>query len=173
MEIIENLEQWRIDFEQGWLVHFYETGQTDFSRYPRMRNRTAPAGPGVDLARSRLALISTAGGYLPESQEPFDAPNPLGDYTIRRFPSSTPLDIIAYAHTHYDHTAVNTDPQVLLPLRHLDKMVAAGAIGELAPSVISYMGYQPDATRTVSELIPAILEIVKAEAVDAALLAPA
>lgn len=62
------------------------------------------------MRRSRLVLISSAGGYLPAGQEPFDAANPLGDYTIRLVPSATPLAEIAYAHDHYDHTAVNTDP---------------------------------------------------------------
>jgi hypothetical protein len=103
----------------------------------------------------------------------FDAANPLGDYTIRRFPVTTPLESVAYAHTHYDHTAVKADPQVLIPLRHLADLVDEGVIGQLAPAVISFMGYQPDVTRTVHELIPAILAAVKAEAAQAALLVPA
>jgi hypothetical protein len=51
-------------------------------------------------------------------------------------------------------------------------MVKEGVIGELAPMVVSYMGYQPDAIRTVDETIPAILEIATLEAIDAALLVP-
>jgi hypothetical protein len=59
---------------------------------------------------------------------------------------------------------------VLLPLSHLHECVAAGTIGELAPSVVNFMGYQPVATRVVDETIPAILEAAKQEQIDAALL---
>ena len=173
MEILENLAEWKADFEQGWLAYYQETGQFDWSRYAKIKNSAAPAGPGLDLSQSRLIFISSAGGYLPASQEPFDAPNALGDYTIRLFPASTPFESIAYAHEHYDHTDVNTDPQVLLPLHHLADLVNEGVIGELAPTVISYSGYQPDASRIVHELIPAILKVARAEHAEAALLVPA
>lgn len=139
MEIVENLAQWQADYEQGWLAHFKATGQLDFARYVRPNNKSAPAGSGIDLSHSRLALISSAGAYLRDTQEPFDAPNPLGDYTIRLFPSTTPFEALAYAHDHYDHTAVLDDPQVLLPLLHLTDLVSEGVIGELVPSVISFV----------------------------------
>lgn len=172
LDIVENLDQWRVTFAQGWLAHYRATGEFDWSRYNRVHNRSAPPGAGIDLSKSRLALISTAGGYLPASQEPFDAENDLGDYTIRCFPVDTPYGDIAYAHTHYDHTAVNEDPQVLLPLGHLAELVDEGVIGELAPSVISFMGYQPDVVRIVEEMIPAIVAAAQAEEIDAALLVP-
>jgi D-proline reductase (dithiol) PrdB len=173
MAVIENREQWLENYRQGWLKHFQDTGQFDWKIYQRPKNITPVSGAAIDLSQSRLALISTSGAYLKEEQAPFDAPHPLGDYTIRTFPSSTPFDKLDYAHTHYDQTAVRSDAQVLLPLRHLENMVAEGYIGELAPSVISYMGYQPDATRTVDETLPAILAVMKQEKVQAALLVPA
>ena len=104
-------------------------------------------------------------------QQPFDASNPVGDYTIRVFPPDTPFDHLAYAHEHYDHTAINTDPQVLLPLGHLREMVVNGKIGALT-SVVSFMGYQPDVSRLLDETIPAILQVAKEEQVTAALLVP-
>ena len=120
-----------------------------------------------------MLLISSAGGYLKASQTPFDAANALGDYTIRTFPVTTPFSDLAFAHDNYDHTAVDADPQVLLPLVHLQDLVAEGVIGALDPQVISFHGYQPDVRRTVNELIPAIRERVDKEKVDAALLVPA
>jgi D-proline reductase (dithiol) PrdB len=172
MEILENRDQWLAAFQEGWLKHYQTTGQFDWKIYNRPTNKVAPPGKGVDLSRSRLVLITSAGGYLRDSQEPFDAPNPFGDYTLRLFPTSTPLSALAFAHDHYDHTAVNQDPQVLVPLRHLENLVAEGRIGELAPTVISYSGYQPVATRVVDELIPAVLEAVKPPQPHAALLVP-
>jgi D-proline reductase (dithiol) PrdB len=110
---------------------------------------------------------------LRDQQTPFDAPNPLGDYTIRRFPINTPFAALAYAHEHYDHTAVNADPQVLLPLGHLADLVAEGTIGELAPMVISFSGYQPDVARLLDETIPLIIQAAADAQADAALLVPA
>lgn len=173
MDIVENFEQWRDDYFGEWLPHYEKTGELVWLNYPRAHNRTAPSGPGIDLARSRLLLISSAGGYLREAQEPFDAANDLGDYSIRTFPVDTPLERIAFAHDHYEHTAVSTDPQVLLPLEHLQNMAAEGKIGALTPSVISYSGYQPDVSRILDELIPQILAAAKAQAADSALLVPA
>ncbi|MCP4427996.1 MAG: hypothetical protein GY803_26215 [Chloroflexi bacterium] len=173
VDIVENLEQWRSDYQKEWLAHYKKTGELAWLNYPRAHNRTAPSGPGIDLAQSRLILISSAGGYLRGEQEPFDAANDLGDYSIRLFPSDTLFGRLAYAHEHYDQTAVSADPQVLLPLKHLQSMVNEGKIGELTPSVISFSGYMPNVERIVTETIPSIIAAAQAEQADGALLVPA
>jgi hypothetical protein len=173
MKILENEAQWLAEYQSGWLSHYQETGETNWKIYKRPTNTQAPKGPGVDLSQSRLVLITSAGSYLGESREPYDAGDLLGDYTIRTYPSSTPLSALAIAQEHYDHKAVNTDRQVLIPLRHLEDMVAEGVIRELSPSVISFHGYQPDATRTISETIPLVVAAAKKEGAQAALLVPA
>lgn len=173
MDIVENLDAWGEAYESGWLADLEANGTPNYKIYQRAKNSAAPAGPGIDLSQSRLLFISSAGGYLRDSQEPFDADNLLGDYSIRRFAVDTPLEQIAYAHTHYDHTAVNTDPQVLLPLQHLRNMAAEGIIGDLYPDIINFHGYQPDVRRTVHETIPAIRETIRGEKIDGVLLAPA
>ena len=172
MEILENRQEWQTTFAVGWLRHYQETGQPNWDLYNRPNNKSAPAGKAIDLRQSRLLLISSAGGYLPATQLPFDAENDLGDYTIRTFPVTTAPAQIAFAHSHYDHTAVNADQQVLLPLGHLHDLVKAGVIGELAPEVINFMGYQPDIGQVLDATIPAILAAAKAMAVDGALLVP-
>ncbi len=173
MSIVENFDQWQANYFEEWLPHYEKTGELVWLNYPRAHNRTAPSGPGIDLAQSRLLLISSAGGYLGDEQEPFDAANDLGDYSIRLFPVDTPFERISFAHDHYDHTAVTTDPQVLLPLQHLQNMVAASKIGALAPSVISYSGYQPDISRILNQTIPDILQAAQDQQADGALLVPA
>jgi hypothetical protein len=172
MEVLEDRAGWEATFRANWLAHYQQTGQLDFKQYNRPKNSVAPAGSAINLRQSRLVLISSAGGYLSASQEPFDAANDLGDYSIRLFPATTAFEQIAYAHDHYDHTAVNADPQVLLPLQHLADMVAEGQVGSLATNVISFMGYQPDVGRVLDELIPAISAAVQAEQAQAALLVP-
>jgi len=172
MDILENKTQWQKQYHDNFLEHYHQTGSLDWRQYPHPRNTRAPAGPGIDLSRSRLMLISSAGGYLDGAQEPFDAAHPLGDYTIRLIPSSTPLEMLAFAHDHYDHGAVDQDPQVLMPLRHLEALAGEGLIGEVASQTVSFMGYQPDVGRVVDELIPPILETAAAERIEAALLIP-
>ncbi len=173
MEILENREKWLATFRAGWLAHFEQTGDFDWKLYNRPTNTQPVAGPGVDPAASRLLLISSAGAYLPGQQPPFDAPNPLGDYSVRLIPSSTPLDGLAFSHTHYDHAAVDADRQVLVPLRHLEDMAHEGSIGEIAEQFVSFMGYQPDAARVVDETIPLIREAARDLHAQAALLVPA
>ncbi|MEZ4615231.1 MAG: glycine/sarcosine/betaine reductase selenoprotein B family protein [Caldilineaceae bacterium] len=172
MDILENRDEWYDTYQNSWLRHYQETGEIKWDLYKLPNNKVAPAGKGIDLSQSRLALISSAGGYLAARQEPFDAEHDLGDYTIRRFPVTTAPEQIAFAHTHFDHTAVNADQQVLLPLGHLQELVQEGRIGELAPDVISFMGYQPDAVRVVDETLPAIVAAAKEMQVQAALLVP-
>lgn len=173
MEIIENPKEWVKSFQEGWLAKIKKTGKFDWRQYISPKNSNAPAGKKVDLSKSRLMLISTAGGYLHDSQKPFKASNPFGDYSIRLFPSDTPFEALSYAHDHYDHQYVDADPQVLLPLRHLGDMVSEGIIGEMAPDVVSFSGYQPNVIRVVKELIPAILEVALRDQVNAVLLVPA
>ena len=173
MEIVENLAQWEAEFREGWLAHYKETGENDPDLYVRPRNRQAPAGKGVDLAQSRLLLITSSGAYLKQSQQPFDAEHQVGDYSIRTFPFNTPPDSLAFAHTHYNHAAVDEDPEVLIPQRHLSQMVDEGRIREMAPSIISFGGFLRDVSRVVDELIPQMMDVARHEQADAALLVPA
>ncbi len=173
MEIVENLAQWKTDFQDRWLAHYEETGQSNADLYVRPRNRQSPAGTGIDLSDSRLLLVTSSGAYLKHAQQPFDAEHQVGDYSIRTFPFSTPASDLAFAHTHYDHAAVDADPEVLVPFVHLSQMVDEGRIGGMAPTVISFSGYLRDVSRVVDELIPQMLEVARQEQVDAALLVPA
>ncbi len=172
-EILDERDEWLAEFKNGWLAHWQETGQFDWKLYSRPMNEPLPETPGIDLSKSRLLLISTAGAYLAGLQDAFDAANPLGDYSIRLLPSDVDYGDLAIAHGHYDTTAVEQDPQVLLPMDHLAEMVREDLIGELAPMVISYAGYQPDLTRVVDEMIPQILSVAEDLDADTALLVPA
>jgi D-proline reductase (dithiol) PrdB len=172
-EIMENRAEWQTYYKDVFLKHFEENGKFDWKLYQRPKNITPVSGKGIDLSQSRLILISTAGAYLKDEQEAFDAENDFGDYSLRLFPSATGFDKLEYAHTHYDQTAVRQDAQVLLPLRQLEDMVKEGKIGSLTTNMISYMGYQPDAIRTLDQLVPAVVAAAKAEQADAALLVPA
>jgi glycine/betaine/sarcosine/D-proline reductase family selenoprotein B len=173
MAVVDDREGWRAAFEAGWLKTYTETGELDWANYNLPRNTTSVEGPAIDLKAAKLAVISTGGFYIEGEQEPFDEPDLHGRYDIRLLPIDARTEDFSISHTHYDHTAANEDRQVLLPIGHLKAMVEAGEIGELAPSIVSFMGYQPDVTRVEDETIPAVLSAVQSMGADAAILIPA
>lgn len=165
-------DTWCDVYRTRWLAHYQATGRIDWTLYPTIKFDTTPAGSSIDVTQSSVLLITSAGGYIPGGHEPFDAANDLGDYSIRRIDTQYSPHAYRFAHDHYDHTAVNTDPQVLVPVYHLLEMQDEGVIGELAPQVVSFMGYQPDAGRVVDEMIPQIVQVAQDLCVDAAFLVP-
>lgn len=170
--VLEQVEAWGEAFESGWRAHLDATGRFDWSQYPRPRNTELPPSPGVDLARSRLLILSSAGAYDPSTQEAFLGDHPMGDYGIRELPTDVDLADLAYAHGHYDHTARRADPGVLLPHALLQERVQDGRIGALTPSWISFMGYMPDLRRLLDETVPRVIEVALREHADCALLVP-
>lgn len=171
--ILENPMEWRKMFNNKWLSHFKNTGEINWRKYRRARNRKSISGLSISLSESKIMLISSAGAYLPEIQPPFDQHALLGDFSFRAIPSDTKFEDLKFSHTHYDHQFIDKDPQVLLPLRHMEDFANEGLIGELSPITISFSGYQPNAIRVVKELIPAILDLAKKHEIDGVLLVPA
>lgn len=177
--VVENMDEWGERFEAGWLAYVKQNvvgvpdASPDWDLYKGARNRQTPAGKGIDLSKSRLLLVSSAGGSLISANQPFDAEHVISDPTIRAFPASTPLSDVRFDHTHYDHAAIEVDPQVQLPLRHLGDMAADGTIGELTDNVVNFSGYQPDIRIIANEIAPRILDAAREEKADAALLVPA
>ena len=173
MEILENPQAWKTHYQTKVLSSDPENHKPDFSEYQYAHNASSPPGKGVRLTDVRLLFISSSGAYIPEQQAPFDAENPLGDYTIRPIPVSTRLERLDFAHDHYDQTAVREDPQTLIPLGHLQQKVETRQLGGLTENWLSFMGYQPDASRVVEETLPQIIDFAIAEKANGALLVPA
>jgi hypothetical protein len=173
LEILNSAQEWKETFAKHVLKSFEKTGELDFKNYPYAKNTDAPSGKALALSSVKLLFISSCGAYIPDSQPPFDAVNPLGDYSIRMIPFDEPLSELDYAHDHYDQAAVRKDPQTLLPVEILKDRVHSGKLGALTNNWISFMGYQPDLSRVVNETIPIILSQVDVEEPDAALLVPA
>ena len=165
-------DTWLDAYRECWLAHYQATGKIDWKLYPDLKLDRTPAGSAIDVTQASVLLITSAGGYIPGVHEPFDAANDLGDYSIRLVDTQYSPRAYNFAHDHYDHTAVKADPQVLVPVTHLLEMQDAGLIGELAPQVVSFMGYQPDLRRVVDEMIPEIVRVARDLRVDAAFLVP-
>lgn len=131
------------------------------------------------LAESTVALLSSAGLYLEDSQPSFDvdrerAEPGWGDPTWRAIPRDTPQGALGMAHLHLNATDTLADHEVSLPLRTLDGLVADGLVGASADTHYSVMGYQQaglDEWRATTS--GEIVDRLRDEHVDAILLAPA
>lgn len=144
------------------------------ARYPRLNLENAPAPwtpAPTDLHRARLILVGSCGLYLP-GQQPFDTDALRGDFSWREIPTNADLSSSHLAHEHYDHTAADSDRNSVFPLDRLREMVAAGEIGGLTDTHLSFSGYLPDWSEVVDQFAPALAEQVALRHPDAALLVP-
>lgn len=173
MEILERPLEWLRAFQDFWLSSPDKNEKFDWSRYTYPQNTMAPHSRGISLSKSRLLVITTSGAYYPAAHKPFQTHQPLGDYSIRVIPTAAPLEKLTFGNPHFDHQFVEKDPQVLLPLDHLQEMVGAHLLGSLAPVFVSFYGFQPHAIRVVKELIPNILSVAREYQANAALIIPA
>jgi hypothetical protein len=131
----------------------------DFDR-PSPRHRL-----GVALADARIGLVSTAGAHLHEQRRMGAG----GD--VRMIPVEARR--IVLSHAGYETDRASRDPEVVFPVRTLERLVRAGFIGSLAPSAISSMGYIPLGERVFERVVPPTIERLRSEEVDLALLVPA
>lgn len=119
----------------------------------------------------RVGLLTTAGAYV-EGQEPFDVTDPHGDPSIRPIPDDVDLATIRFAHSHYDTTRAEDDPNVVLPLDPLHSLVDGAEVGSAAPVHVGMMGWNPDPSRVVSEAAPAVVELFRQARVDVVVMSP-
>ena len=148
---------------------------------PRLDGEDEPvwARMANPLSESTVALLSSAGLYVKDSQPSFDvarekAEPGWGDPTWRAIPRDTPQGALGMAHLHVNERDTLADHEVSLPLRTLDALVADGIVGASAPTHSSVMGYQQAGlaewrSKTANEIVERLQE----EHVDAILLAPA
>lgn len=144
-----------------------------FKTYPFLTNEDEVWAPLTkELRECRIAVVSSAGLYLKDSQAPFRTESITGDTSYRTFPVETPADALAIAHGHYDEAAARQDLNSVLPIDRLREITESGVIGGLTPTVYSFMGYQTDAWDVRDRLGPEIAERVLADGADAAFVFP-
>lgn len=131
------------------------------------------------LERSTIALMTSAGIYLKDSQPPFDLDREReeptwGDPTYRVIPRNVRQEQIGHAHLHINGEDVLKDFNVSLPIKAFEQLEAEGAIGRLADEHYSFMGYQDRRLIDWREKQgPELAARLKEHAVDVLLLAPA
>lgn len=121
----------------------------------------------------RVALVTTA-GLVPPGAAPFDLGRLGGDTTFRVIPADVKLAALRLHHRSqaFDRAAAAADANVAFPLDRLRECVDTGDVGEVAPRHLSFMGSITAPARLRKEHAPAAADMLVADAVDIALLAP-
>ena len=122
---------------------------------------------------ARVALVTTA-GLVPPGVEPFDLQRLGGDPSFRVLDATTPPAELRVVHRSdaFDRRAVERDANVAYPLEPLGALAAGGIIGRVAPRHLSFMGSITAPGRLRRETAGAAADLLVADGVDIALLAP-
>ena len=134
------------------------------------RARPNLCGQEKPISGSRLALVTT-GGFVPPGGEPFKT-GKLGDASFREIPVDTEFQRLEIYHPHYDHELPKRDINVLFPIPLCRDLVDEGAIGSLAATHYSFMGYIPLTRKLETVYAPQVVQRLKSEGVDVVLLTP-
>lgn len=165
-----------------WLPYSLAAWMRKYYQAPDESANTPFTPLAKPLSQTRFALLTTGGLYLKGQQQPFDIDREArepewGDPSYRVIPNGTQLGEIAVAHTHYNPVDAEDDFNILLPVHRFLELEESGAIGSLAPSAYSVMGYQghpiPDYTQWRGKYGPEMLARMREEGVEAVLLTPA
>lgn len=129
---------------------------------------TEPFVEGPELARRRVAIVTTAGLHL-SSETSFE----LRDTSYRVLPGQLPADQIMMSHTsvNFDRSGFQQDVNTVFPIDRLRELAQAGEIGSVADFHYSLMGagWEPQEIEGTAREIAGLL---KEDGVNAALLVP-
>jgi D-proline reductase (dithiol) PrdB len=133
-------------------------------------NETSPWTPFTkDLATCRVALISSSGTYIKDKQPPFGRIK--NDLTFRQIPKDIDVRELSIAHNFLQPDA-EEDINCTFPIERMRELEKEGFIGELAPTVYTFMGRIFRRSKLIGEMAPWLIEQLRQERVDAALLVP-
>jgi D-proline reductase (dithiol) PrdB len=125
------------------------------------------------LPKSQIAVITSAAFFRPD-QPPFDRSIRGGDYSFREIPADTDLATLRIAHKSdaFDHSGIERDKNLALPIDRLRELKAEGRIGAVAPRHFSFMGSISAPGRFLRMTAPEIADKLKEDQTDAVLLTP-
>lgn len=131
------------------------------------------------LGQSRIALLTSAGVYLKDSQTSFDLEREQthpdwGDPTWRAIPAATTPRNIGVAHLHINDEDLLADPEIALPMHMLGELAGEGVIGGTVAEHVSVMGYQDRSLRDwQNRTAPELVAHLRDQVADGLILAPA
>ncbi len=142
--------------------------------YPWRRIDPIPWTPlRKPLAEAKVALVTTAGLVMPD-QATFDNDVKGGDYSFRVIPRDA--DVASLIDTHrsetFDHSGIQSDPNLAFPLDRLHELAHDGRIGRVSERHLSFMGSITAPGRLIRDSAPAAAQLLVDDGVDVALLVP-
>jgi len=179
MSDVQSVESWKPKFAQ-WVENsmpLLKEGKVKkaFAAYPWFTTEGDPFTKlDKPVSEARVALITTGGYSIEGPQDPFvPAPN-FSDVPpdARVIPLDVDRSKLRIDHPGYDHRFADEDINVNLPLDRLRELEEAGEIGSLSPETHVLMGLLPNAMPLITTLIPALVEKLRADDVEAVLLVP-
>lgn len=132
---------------------------------------------GVSLSKplnqARIAIVSTAAFHTRE-QDPFDPSAKGGDASFRILREDVALESLCESHPSksFDHSGLEADPNIALPLDRFRELKAEGKIGESAPRHLSFMGIILNPDKLINETAEQAADIFMEDRVDGVLLTP-
>jgi len=142
-----------------------------FSRYAIADNPCAKLAK--PLNECKFALSTTAGLRL-ENDIPFDHSFKLGDTSFREIPNDVEVQSLIEDHksSSFDHSGVEADKNLALPLERFRELKKNGTIGSLNSRHFSFMGSIIGPRPLIKETAPEVAKRLKSDGVDAVFLVP-
>jgi Glycine/sarcosine/betaine reductase selenoprotein B (GRDB) len=131
---------------------------------------TTPCTMAPPLARSRVAIVTTA-GLRPAGLLDLWA---AGDGSFQELPAAARDLQLAHCSPNFDRSGVAADLNVVYPADRLEEMAQAGEIGSVAERHLSFMGAQtdPSFSSILLDSGPAAARLLIDQGVDVVLLTP-
>lgn len=125
------------------------------------------------LSQSRITVVTSAAFFRPD-QPPFDPSIRGGDYSFREMPLGADLVTLRIGHKSdaFDHSGIESDKNLALPLDRLRELKAEAHIGDVAPRHYSVMGSISAPARLVTITAPEIARRLSEDGTDGVLLTP-
>ena len=120
------------------------------------------------LSESKLGVIAS-GGIYQHGQVAFHHKD---DLSYRKISTKTPVEQLRITHFAYDVTAARQDPNAVLPLHALNRLVTSRRIKQLADQALTFMGGIYSSRKVIKVLAPAMVAELKKAEVDLAILIP-
>lgn len=142
-----------------------------FEPYRWYRSDTPPPWTPMSkpLSECRLGVIVSAGAYV-AGQVAFHY---MDDTSLRRIPKTTGARDLRFAHvTEYMLGDARKDPNCLAPVDALRRLEAEGSVAAVADTIYSCMGGIYSQRKAREVVIPALVDAMRDERVDAVLLVP-
>ncbi len=146
------------------IIHFF------MKFYRIQRYKTSPNTPlSLPLNECKVALITTAGFYLPE-QNSFES----NDCSYREIPNSIQTKVLSAGHKSeaYDKRGIESDVNLAFPLDRFRELETKGKIGSLNHRHFSFMGSITKPQPLIRQTAPEVAQILKTDEVNVAFLTP-